>query len=474
MPKTDTYASASSYEGFGLTAVEAASAGLYPVLSDIPAHSRTRERLGYGTLTDFASSEAAACFVEQARAGAMTVPSGPSREEALRSFGWAEAAGQIEEIYNRSLGNRSRSIGGLDVQVMDLPMAVRRIYHLIRRREPRVITFCNAHTVNTARRNTPFANALRGAFILNDGVGLDWASRLLYGRPFPANLNGTDLVPTFLLRCSRPLRVYLVGSSPGIAARAGDMLKRRNAKLQIVGTDHGFFEEEDEGDLVARIAASAPDVVLVGMGHPRQEIWAERHVQALGVPVICVGALFDFTAEAVLRAPAWMRRTRLEWGYRLFREPRRLARRYLVGNVSFMTRRGARCLARRSYFRLAHFRLAARPNVTHNPHAVPREAGVAMAWCPSFMPNFMPEIIMRQPDLIVDSEAAERRSDPQAGAADAGDQARAQIDPDRLAPRLPHKAARQRALPGPIARRGRPRRGLCIGRVQLAVAVEKR
>jgi alpha-1,3-mannosyltransferase len=149
-------------------------------------------------------------------------------------------------------------------------------------------------------------------------------------------LNGTDLVPTFLLRCSHPLRVYLVGSSPGIAARAGDMLKRRNAKLQIVGTDHGYFEAGDESELVARIAASAPDVVLVGMGHPRQEIWAERHVQALGVPIICVGALFDFTAEAVLRAPAWMRRTRLEWSYRLLREPRRLARRYVVGNVSFM------------------------------------------------------------------------------------------------------------------------------------------
>jgi alpha-1,3-mannosyltransferase len=331
------FASASSYEGFGLTAVEAASAGLYPVLSDIPAHSRTRERLGFGTLTDFASSEAAASFVEQARMGTMTVPSGPSREEALRSFGWGEAAGQIEEIYNRSLGNRSRSIGGLDVQVMDLPMAVRRLNHLIRRREPRVITFCNAHTVITARGNAPFANALRDAFILNDGVGLDWASRLLYGRPFPANLNGTDLIPTLLLRRSRPLRVYLVGSPPGIAARAGDMLKRRNAKLQIVGTDHGFFEEEGEGDVVARIVASAPDVVLVGMGHPRQEIWAERHVQALGVPVICVGALFDFTAEAVLRAPAWMRRTRLEWGYRLICEPRRLARRYLVGNIAFMT-----------------------------------------------------------------------------------------------------------------------------------------
>lgn len=331
------YASASSYEGFGLTAVEAASAGLYPVLSDIPAHRRTRERLGYGTLTDFTSPDAATRFVAQARAGTMTVPPAPPREEALRSFGWAEAAGQIEEIYNRSLGNRSRSIGGLDVQVMDLPMAVRRIYHLIRRREPRVITFCNAHTVNTARRNPPFANALRGALILNDGVGLDWASKLLYGRPFPANLNGTDLVPTFLLRCSRPLRVHLVGSYPGIAARAGDMLKRRNPNLRVVGTDHGFFELGDEAALLARIAASAPDVVLVGMGHPRQEIWAARHVEALGVPIICVGALFDFTAEAVSRAPDWMRRRRLEWTYRLVREPRRLARRYLVGNVSFMT-----------------------------------------------------------------------------------------------------------------------------------------
>ncbi len=346
--KSSFFASAASHEGFGIAAVEAASAGLFPVLSDIPAHQYTRTRLGYGLLETFDDPKSPERFLDLYRAGALLVPPKEVLATSLQSFAWSGVSQQIETLYDTILGTRRRSFGGIDVPVMDAASALDQLGGIVRARQPQVVAFCNAHTVNVARRDPAFSEAMSEALVLNDGAGIDIASKLLYGRKFPANLNGTDLVPAFLRQFRTKLRVYIIGSAPGIAARAGRMLQRINPKIEVVGTDHGFFDPKDEALLAQRVRAADPDLVLVGMGQPQQELWASRNVKAIGLPIICVGGLIDFVAEAAVRAPEWMRAARLEWTYRLYLEPRRLARRYLIGNVTFLAaianeaRRGVR------------------------------------------------------------------------------------------------------------------------------------
>jgi alpha-1,3-mannosyltransferase len=335
-----TYACASSYEGFGLAAVEAAGAGLLPVLSDIPPFADTLQRLGYGIKVDFTDPSSWASSYEALSRERERFRGSFSDEDVRASvapFTWEAAMPRFDEIYDKVLGGTSRRIGKVSVSVLKREAAVDRILSAVERREPALVTFCNAHTVNLARRDDQFRATLDDFLILNDGVGVDLASRSLFGRAFPDNLNGTDFTPHLLGSAGRPLSIYLVGSKPGVAAKAGRVLKERYPHVEIAGTRDGFFTPEEEPDLNRAIAGSGADLVLAAMGQPRQELWAARNAAAFGRPVICVGALLDFVAAQVTRAPEVVRRFRLEWAYRLAQEPRRLAGRYLVGNATFLT-----------------------------------------------------------------------------------------------------------------------------------------
>ena len=229
-----------------------------------------------------------------------------------------------------------RRIGPVEVAVLRRDEALARLADAVAAGRPLTVAFCNAHTVNTARARPDFVSALAGALVLNDGIGVDLASRLLYGDPFPDNLNGTDFTPDVLEHAPRPLRLFLLGSAAETVERARDVLAARYPRHTIVGVHHGFFAPEDEAALADRIAAAGTSLLLVGMGHPRQELFAARHAHRVAGPTMCVGAFLDFAAGKVSRAPAWARRLRVEWLYRLALEPRRMANRYLVGNLTFL------------------------------------------------------------------------------------------------------------------------------------------
>lgn len=199
---------------------------------------------------------------------------------------------------------------------------------------PVLVAFLNAHGSNIAAEDPGFAAVLRRALVLNDGVGMDIAARLLHGAPFPANLNGTDFVPAYLAATQHRFRIHVVGGAAGVARRAVDALRRIAPQHRYVGARDGYFA--DDAAAAAAAIASGADLVLVGMGSPRQELWAARHlVVPGGVSAFCVGGLLDFIASEKPRAPALVRRLRLEWAFRLLIEPRRLWRRYLIGNAVF-------------------------------------------------------------------------------------------------------------------------------------------
>jgi exopolysaccharide biosynthesis WecB/TagA/CpsF family protein len=206
--------------------------------------------------------------------------------------------------------------------------------------DPLFVAFANANTLNLASTNADYRAALgRADLVLNDGIGVALAARML-NRRFPENLNGTDFLPRLLtLAADRGWRLFLLGGEAGTAKAAADNLRGRIPNLQVVGADHGYLTPKSDREVVSRIRAGDAQVVLVGMGNPAQEYWLAANLGATGAQIgIGVGAFLDFAAGRVARAPGWLRRARLEWVWRMVIEPRRLWRRYLVGNPLFLYR----------------------------------------------------------------------------------------------------------------------------------------
>ena len=206
--------------------------------------------------------------------------------------------------------------------------------------DPKWIAVENVHAVNLATGDPAHRDVLRRAdLVLNDGKGTLLAGRLL-GKPFPADLNGNYFTP-LLLDCaaSRGWSTFLLGAAPGIVERAADLLSARHPGLKIVGTHNGFIPDDGHEEVAAQIREAGTELLLVGMGMPRQEQWVDRYVEATGVRLAStVGAFYDFQVGEVPRAPQWMNRLGLEWLFRLVTEPRRLWKRYLIGNPLFVFR----------------------------------------------------------------------------------------------------------------------------------------
>lgn len=172
------------------------------------------------------------------------------------------------------------------------------------------------------------------ALILADGAPVLWASRLL-GKPLPGRVPGSDLVPALFneVPAYEPLKVYLLGALPGVAEVAAKNIHARWPSVQVVGTyspPMGFEKDAAENDrIMAKIAEAAPDVLIVGLGAPKQELWVHANQTRIQASVaLCVGATIDFLAGEKARAPVWMRKVGLEWLHRVATEPKRLAKRY--------------------------------------------------------------------------------------------------------------------------------------------------
>ena len=230
---------------------------------------------------------------------------------------------------------RVRRLGNVTFAVSSVQRAVDTVHTATAGRRPEVFAFCNMHTFNLARRSAAFADTLSRCTVFNDGVGMDVASRVIHGMSFAANLNGTDLTPAVLTSGKRPLAIYIVGGTPGVAEEAGRRLAGTHKGVTIVGTHHGYFDATANAVVLEQVRSARPDLVLVGMGNPRQEHWALAAAAAVGCPMMCVGAFIDFAAGRFPRAPRWARNLRIEWLHRLALEPRRLASRYLLGGLAF-------------------------------------------------------------------------------------------------------------------------------------------
>jgi beta-1,4-glucosyltransferase len=161
------------------------------------------------------------------------------------------------------------------------------------------------------------------------------ASVLLYGKKFPNNLNGTDLVPHILAACPPVVRIYLLGAKLAVVKKAASVLSKY-PNVDVCGYRDGYSCWNDMSNLIEEINAVKPDVIFVALGNPSQELWIAAHGSDVVAPVLVgVGALFDFISGAQRRAPLYVRKLRMEWLHRLICEPRRLWRRYTIDIVRF-------------------------------------------------------------------------------------------------------------------------------------------
>lgn len=333
--------STSEYEGFGLTIVEGMSAGLWPVMSDIASFRMLAEKTQIGTILDFSDPErAASLFLEQWSHIAANYEG--LRERAIAAaatFRWRQVSEKYELLYRSVLGQDFRTILDVPILVRTSPEAIWLLDDCFDRGKSTVVAFANAHTLNRTVADPKVRSLLERAIVFNDGVGVNIASRLLFGEAFPENLNGTDFVPRYLQRTKNRYRIFLVGGKPGVAERAARRLAEAAPGHEIVGCCHGYLPPAQTGELVERIRRSGADILLVAMGNPDQEAWLNAHLAATGCRLgFGVGGLFDFMSGNVPRAPKWIRSAHLEWSYRLLMEPRRLWRRYLLEMPLFLTR----------------------------------------------------------------------------------------------------------------------------------------
>lgn len=219
--------------------------------------------------------------------------------------------------------------------------AIRRIDAMIATRQPHYVVTANVDFLVQAHRDVELRRILLEAdLVLCDGTPVLWASRWL-GNPLPERVAGSDLAPALLASAAeKGHRVFLLGAAEGVGALAAERLAQQYPKLKVVGHFAPPFSpllQMNHEEIVRRVQATRPDILLVSFGCPKQEKWIAMHHRALGVPVaIGVGATLDFLAGRIKRAPDWMRQTGTEWIYRLSLEPKRLYKRYADDLVCFL------------------------------------------------------------------------------------------------------------------------------------------
>ena len=214
---------------------------------------------------------------------------------------------------------------GVAFDALTLDEAEERADALLRSGTGGYIVTANPEIVLHSREDAAYAAAVNGAsLVLADGVGDLYAARIL-GTPLPERVAGSDLTPRLLSRLAeRGGSVFLYGARPGVAEKAGGKLKSACPGLRIAGTENGYIS--DETALFAALEREKPDLLLLGLGAPRQELWMEQNRRKTNAVMIGVGGLLDVFAGDIPRAPESWRQLGLEWLYRLLREPKRLKR----------------------------------------------------------------------------------------------------------------------------------------------------
>jgi N-acetylglucosaminyldiphosphoundecaprenol N-acetyl-beta-D-mannosaminyltransferase len=209
---------------------------------------------------------------------------------------------------------------------------------IIDRDEIIVQTGVNAYTIVCIQKDVVLRETINKSTLVNiDGMPVAWALKFL-GNIGVSKVSCPDLFNGLIkLASEKGYRPFFLGTTPEILEKAVNKLTVEYPKLQIAGSHHGFFDENDSKDIAEIIKKSNADMLFVGMTSPKKELFSEKYAQFMQVPyTFGVGGVFDIIAGKTKRAPLWMQNSGLEWFYRFIQEPQRMWRRYLIGNIKFI------------------------------------------------------------------------------------------------------------------------------------------
>lgn len=224
---------------------------------------------------------------------------------------------------------------GVNVCNADMGETLEEIDKIIKKRVPSFVVAINPEKIMKASKDKRLLELLNSAAIqIPDGVGVLIASRLK-GGSIRTRVTGIDLMYGICQNAAKKgYRVYLLGAKPGVANKAGEILKSRYNGLNIVGIRDGYFK--DDMEVIEDIRSKKPDILFVAMGSPKQEYWITSNMEKVEVPLLMgVGGSFDVTCGNIKRAPEWMCKMGLEWFYRLVKEPWRYKRMLVLPQFLF-------------------------------------------------------------------------------------------------------------------------------------------
>ena len=237
-----------------------------------------------------------------------------------------------------------KSVQLLGVRVDPLTKAelIQYIGDAVRAKAHVVVANVNVQAINLAQKEPSFRGFLNGSgAVFCDGFGVIFGASLL-GHRIPERITFADWTWDLAEHAQKHRwRLFFLGAKPGVAEKAGDALRTRYPDLRILGFHHGYFDKTpghpENQRVIETINAAEPDVLLVGFGMPVQEFWLrDNWVDVKAHVALPVGAVFDYVSGRVRRGPRWMTQHGFEWLARLVIEPRRLWRRYLIGNPRFL------------------------------------------------------------------------------------------------------------------------------------------
>ncbi|MGQ9897410.1 MAG: WecB/TagA/CpsF family glycosyltransferase [Acidobacteriota bacterium] len=238
-------------------------------------------------------------------------------------------------------GRPSPVLAGVPVASVTLDEVLEQIAAWLQQTEFRRMAVVNAAILLDAEREAEFRTALATADLVTaDGMSVVWAAQWLpcFGGQLVERVAAPDVMERVLAWCARQgYHVYLLGATVEVVTAVRKRLQQRFPTLAIAGARDGYFPETASSAVAASIRHAQADVLFVAMGSPKQELWLARYGPQTGTRfALGVGGYFDVLAGKRKRAPRWMQNCGLEWSFRLLQEPRRLWRRYLLGNLAFL------------------------------------------------------------------------------------------------------------------------------------------
>ncbi|MFB6732274.1 WecB/TagA/CpsF family glycosyltransferase [Bacillus mobilis] len=231
------------------------------------------------------------------------------------------------------------------INIFDCPVAsltlqdtLKEIDKTIQEKTPTQHVVINAGKVVLMEEDSKLKKIVQSCKIINaDGQSIVWAANLL-GRPLPERVAGIDLMEELIsLASKKGYSVYFFGAKNEVVKKVVEFYKRMHPNLKVAGYRDGYFNGDENQQIVEGIRKSKADILLVAFSSPKKEYWLAENLDELGVPFsMGVGGSFDVIAGITKRAPLWMQKSGLEWFYRLIQEPGRMWKRYLVGNTKFI------------------------------------------------------------------------------------------------------------------------------------------